>query len=94
MNFKFLIWAIVLIFSVFGSAYSRISARIEYACFPAESGGGRILLVFGIDGNSLTYKRLPDNAFRASATFAISINNSVHNFFAERMDFETPAIND
>ena len=85
--FLFFLFALVQV-----QGFGKISARIEYASFPAEKGGGRLFLMFGIDGKSLKYKKLKDQTYQASATFAISVNDSLHNFFAEKLEFVSPEV--
>ena len=72
----------------------RISARLDFACFPAGSMGGRLMLVIGIDGKSMTYKQLPNKSYQSTATFAIAVNDSLKNYFGEKIDFNSPVLQD
>jgi GWxTD domain-containing protein len=73
---------------------AKISATIDYITLPGEKNGGNLLLIFGVDGRSLQYQRLPNKKYQATATFAIVINDSVKNYFAEKIDFQTPEVAD
>ena len=81
---------ICLLFAWPQSGFSRISATVDFLTFPGEKGSGRLVLLFGIDGHSLQWKKTADGKQAARASFAVSINDSSRNFFAERLDFNTP----
>jgi len=74
--------------------FAKVSATIEYACFPSELGAGRLFLVIGVDGRSLRLQRLANKKFQATATFAIVVNDSIKNYFAEKIDFQSPEFAD
>ena len=73
-------------------AMARVVASVDYYIVPASRGGGQLFLLLGIDGKSLQLKRLENGMSKGDATFAVSINDSVRNFFGERIDLATPAI--
>jgi GWxTD domain-containing protein len=73
---------------------ARISASVDFLAFPGENGNGRIVFLFGTEGNSLSWKRNPDGKFYGRSGFVLSINDSTRNYFAERMDFNTPLLAD
>lgn len=100
MKFRGIKWLLILPISLLlqlslpEMAYSRISASVDFLTFPGENGSGRLVLLFGIDGQSLFWKQNPDGKSQARASFAVSINDSARNFFADRLDFNTPAVTD
>jgi len=73
---------------------AKISVTIEYACFPAENGKGRLFLIVGVDGRSLKGQQLANKKFQSTASFAIVVNDSAKNYFAERVDFQSPEFAD
>jgi hypothetical protein len=66
---------IILIMSQLAEVSGKVAATIEYACFPAEGGGGRLFLVIGVDGSTLQYQKTKNNMFQATASFAIAVND-------------------
>lgn len=85
----FLIGSTLLSFS----ALAKISASVDYLVFPAENGGGRLILLFGVDGNSIQYKQ-QKGGYLGTMSFAIAVNDSVRNYFAENMDLNSPLLKD
>ena len=83
---------ILMVLSI--NSFGRVSASVDYLCFPGESGNGRLVLVFGIDGASLFWKKNASGKFSARSSFALSVNDSTRNYFAERLDFNTPEVSD
>lgn len=73
---------------------ARISASVDFLTFPGENGNGRLVLLFGIEGNSLSWRKTADGKYTAKSSFAVSINDSLRNYFAERLDFNTPKLKD
>jgi|GEM_PF-1386708 GWxTD domain-containing protein len=89
---RFNLLLILMVLSL--NAFGRISASVDYLIFPGESGNGRLVLLFGIDGASLFWKKNAAGKFSARSSFAVSVNDSVRNYFAERLDFNTPEVSD
>jgi GWxTD domain-containing protein len=85
---------IALIMSLMSDGFCKVSATIEYACFPSQVGAGRLFLVIGIDGRSLTIQKLANKKYQSTATFAIVVNDSTKNYFAEKIDFQSPEFSD
>jgi GWxTD domain-containing protein len=81
----------ITLFSI--NALAKISASVDYLIFPAEKGGGRLILLFGVDGNSIRYKKQA-GGYTGSISFAIAVNDSVRNYFAENMDLNSPLLKD
>jgi GWxTD domain-containing protein len=75
------------------NAVAKISASVDYLIFPAEKGGGRLILLFGVDGNSIRYQKLA-GGFHGTVSFSIAVNDSVRNYFAENMDLNSPILKD
>jgi GWxTD domain-containing protein len=75
-------------------AEAKISACIDFVCLPAEKSGGNLLLIFGVDGRSLSFQKKQNGKYAGMATFAIVVNDSVKNYFAERVNFATPEVSD
>ncbi len=98
MRFRFFAAAAVFSFLVFclSAARSRaqVAALVDFAVLPGESGGGNLHLVFGVDGRSLKFQKQSNGKFRATAIFAIVVNDSLRNHFAEKMELQTPEIQD
>lgn len=84
--------ALLLLIPLIGEC--RISASVDFLTFPGENGNGRLVLLFGIEGNSLNWRKTPDGKLAGRSSFAVSINDSARNFFAERLDFNTPILTD
>lgn len=76
------------------SAAAGVAATVDFLCFPCSSGSGRLVLLFGIDGSSLVWKKNAAGKFAGRSSFAVSINDSLRNYFAERLDFNTPEVSD
>jgi len=93
-DFCTIFFCIGLIMSQIINGFSKVSATIEYACFPSEKGAGRLFLVIGIDGRSLSFQKLANKKFQSTATFAIVVNDSSKNYFAEKIDFQSPEFAD
>lgn len=95
MKFHFKIILICLIVSQLMAvqSFSKVVSRIEYACYPESQKGGRMLLIVGIDGSNLNYKK-HENGFQASVTFAVVVNDSTKNYFVEKQTIETPFLKD
>lgn len=93
-SFCLLICCIVLVMSQIISGFAKVSATIEYACFPSQVGAGRLFLVIGIDGRSLSFQKLANKNYQSTATFAIVVNDSLKNYFAEKIDFQSPEFAD
>jgi GWxTD domain-containing protein len=74
----------------FSVAQSRISAVVDFSVFPAPQGNGRLMLFFGVDGKSLIPKKNEGKGWFGRATFALAVNDSTRNFFAEKIDLNTP----
>lgn len=75
------------------NAIAKISASVDYLVFPAEKGGGRLILLFGVDGNSIRYQKLK-GGYHGTVSFSIAVNDSVRNYFAENMDLNSPILKD
>jgi GWxTD domain-containing protein len=73
---------------------ARISATVDYLCFPGENGSGRLVLLFGIEGKSMVWTKSQNGLLSGRASFAVGINDSSRNFFAERLDFNLPELRD
>ena len=73
-------------------AQARVVASVDYSIVPASKGGGQLLLLLGVDGKSLNGKKLENGLSKGEATFAVSVNDSLRNYFAERIDLVTPAL--
>jgi len=91
--YRFL-FTIVVIFNGLQQSQAQVSATVEFACFPSENGLGRLLLIIGVDGRSLVVKKLANRKFQTTATFAIVVNDSLKNYFAEKVDFQSPEFSD
>lgn len=74
--------------------HAQVSASLKYSIFPSGEGAATLLMVVGVDGKSLTYSKLDNGRYQATASFAITINDSIRNYFAERIDFQTPELPD
>lgn len=81
----------ITLFSI--NAMAKISASVDYLIFPAEKGGGRLILLFGVDGNSIRYKK-ETGGYQGTVSFSITVNDSVRNHFAENMDLNSPLLMD
>ena len=75
------------------NAIAKISASVDYLIFPAEKGGGRLILLFGVDGNSIRYQKL-NGGYYGTVSFSIAVNDSARNYFAENMDLNSPILKD
>jgi len=75
------------------NSVAKISASVDYLVFPAENGGGRLILLFGVDGNSIRYKK-QTGGYHGTVSFSIAVNDSVRNYFAENMDLNSPLLTD
>ena len=95
LQIRKLLLPFLLVFCLISTrATARISASVDYLCFPGEAGAGRLILLFGIDGSSLAWKKNPSGQFSGLSSFAVSINDSTRNFFADRLDFSTGDVRD
>lgn len=90
---RFILVAAFLIFG-FGEGNAQVSASLKYSIYHNTDGGGNLMMVIGIDGKSLVFKKLPNKRHQATASFAIAINDSTKNYFAEKVDFVTPEVPD
>ncbi|HRH34002.1 MAG TPA: GWxTD domain-containing protein [Catalimonadaceae bacterium] len=93
-NGLYLLFGLIISFLPHTMSQAKVAARIEYACFPALQNGGQLLLVVGIDGSELKYITKNKSGYQSRVTFAIVVNDSLKNYFAEKQDIETPILRD
>jgi len=95
--FRFALVLIVgfhLLFGIQQYSHARISVTVDFHCFPAKSGNGNLILMFGVDGRSLKYVKNKAGFYKGTSSFAIAINDSIHNYFGDRLDLNTPDLPD